>query len=64
MAFEPGKTGNPAGRPKGARKAKVPKRALCISLEALAERAEQGDQRAQELLVESVIHLEHFLKAG
>lgn len=64
MAFEPGKSGNPGGRPKGSRKAKVTKRALCVSLEALSERAEQGDQRAQELLIESVIHLEHFLRAS
>lgn len=43
------------------RKAQIPKLALCISLEGLAERAEQGDRRSQELLVESLIYLERHL---
>ena len=43
------------------RKAQIPKVALCISLEGLAERAEQGDRRSQELLVESLIYLERHL---
>jgi len=43
------------------RKAEIPKLALCISLEGLAERAEQGDRRSQELLVESLIYLERHL---
>ncbi len=43
------------------RKAQIPKVALCISLEGLAERAEQGDRRSQELLVESLIYLERYL---
>jgi len=45
------------------RKAQIPKRALCISLEALSERAEKGDPRAQELLIESLIYLEKNLVA-
>lgn len=52
------------GRPKDSRKAKIPRRALCLSIEGLASRAENGDTRAQELLVESVMHLERFLKAS
>lgn len=43
------------------RKAQIPKRALCISLEALSERAEKGDPRAQALLIESLIYLERHL---
>ena len=43
------------------RKAQIPKVALCVSLEGLAERAEQGDRRSQELLVESLIYLERHL---
>ena len=43
------------------RKAQIPKVALCISLEAIAERAEQGDRRSPELLVESLIYLERHL---
>ena len=43
--------------------ASISTRALCVSLESLSERAEHGDPRAQELLVESVIHLERYLRA-
>jgi hypothetical protein len=45
------------------RKAQIPKRALCVSLEGLAERAERGDTRAQELLIESLVYLERHLVA-
>lgn len=63
--FQAGESGNISGRPKGTRrKAKVPAHAVCVSLEAMSERAVQGDVRSQELLVESVIHLERYLKTG
>jgi len=42
-------------------KAVINRKALCISMDSLSKRAEKGDQRAQELLIESLIHLERYL---
>jgi len=47
---------------KNMEQAAIPKHALCVSLEGLASRAESGDYRAQELLVEGCIYLERYLE--
>ena len=52
MPFQPGLSGNPDGRPKGAKTAiTIPVLLLRESLNAVCTRAKGGDKEAQNLLV-------------
>lgn len=55
MSFQSGESGNPSGRPKGARTKLVPLATFRQSLKAVAERAKVGDPEAQNLVVQAAL---------
>jgi len=53
MSFQPEESGNPSGRPKGARTKLVPLWTFRHSLKAVAKRTKDDDPEAQNLVVQA-----------
>ena len=57
MSFQTGISGNPNGRPRGSKtRVEVPKSVTRHVLKAVCDRAMNGDERAQELVLQAMLY--------